>query len=184
MLKPLILVLEGVAIGVLGTLLIQDLTRPVAAPEQEVLLEVCEVDWNEPKDDYTAGCEFEPPDNFEEDLIAAAEEAGINPRVLALTVWRESDCNAAAVGSSGEIGLTQINPSVWRKTLTREGFGDLSDPSTNLRAGAWILARLKARSRTDIEAVRRYNGSGPKARRYAEAQRIVYLATWGDELEI
>ena len=119
-------------------------------------------------------CEFEPPPEFDGMIMRAAKTYGIDPRVLAVTVYRESDCNPAALGGAGEISLTQVNPSVWVETLQEAGViqraADLWDPQTNLNASAFILARLQRRAKTTWGIFYRYNGSGPQARRYADAQ--------------
>ena len=124
---------------------------------------------------FALACSRSAPEGFDELVRAAATEFGINPNVLAVTVYRESGCNAQALGSSGEISLAQVHPKVWTSTLVKEGIivraKDLWDPATNLRAGAYILSRLSTAAEGDtFEMFRRYNGSGPKARKYAREQ--------------
>jgi len=131
---------------------------------------------------YVQECTRTPPEGLDIMIHEVSTEFGISPRVIALTVWRESGCRASAIGSSGEIGLMQINPRVWTKTLKKEGFVDLRDPLTNLRAGTWIIAKLNTKRRTPQSVLRRYNGSGKMARRYAAEQMDKYLNVWGAPL--
>jgi hypothetical protein len=65
----------------------------------------------------------------------AANEAGIEPRLLAAMVWQESGFKPEAVSKSGAIGLAQLMPA------TAEGLGvDPHDPVENLDGGARYLA--------------------------------------------
>ena len=65
----------------------------------------------------------------------AADEAGLDPRLLAAMVWQESRFDPDAVSRSGAIGLSQLMPA------TAEGLGvDPHDPIQNLEGGARYLA--------------------------------------------
>ena len=113
-------------------------------------------------EDFAAHCDKAPPADFAVLVQEAAAEFKVDPRMLAVTVYRESDCDPAARGASGEIGLAQVHPRVWTKTLVDEGLiedaEDLWDPGTNLRASAFILARMSKAARGDVqESFRRYN---------------------------
>lgn len=128
--------------------------------------------------DFAHYCDRKAPKDFNRLVLEAATEFELDPWVLAVTVYRESDCRERAKGSSGEIGLAQVNPSVWAETLVAEGFisktADLYDPRTNLRSAAWILAKLKRQVAGDeLSLFRRYNGAGKKADRYATEQLAV-----------
>jgi hypothetical protein len=132
---------------------------------------------------FSEHCKIQPPENFDSLILQAAGEYDINPKALALTVYRESKCSQKAFGKVGEIGLTQIYPRVWLETLKKElGISskeDLWKPLTNLRAAAYILWRCNKRSRGDTqEAFRIYNGSGEGARRYARHQMRSYRRIW------
>ena len=134
---------------------------------------------------FSANCTSTPPKDFDVLVQAAAFEFGVDPRVLATTVYRESDCNARALGSSGEIGLAQIHPKVWAEALIEAGVirrtKDLWQPFTNLRASAYILARLSDDAGGNLRGTfRRYNGSGPKARKYAHEQVRAFASLWSE----
>ncbi len=125
-------------------------------------------------------CKFKPPENLTELVLESAQEFGLDPRILAVTVHRESGCDPWAYGAVGEIGLTQILPKYWVSDLKKQKIlnrsQELWDPRTNLRASAWILSTLLERGESKFEMFRRYNGRGPKARKYAQEQQ---QALWG-----
>lgn len=107
-----------------------------------------------------------------------AADYDIEPAMLATLATKESTCRPDAIGGAGEIGLTQVHPKVWTKNLTEKGLisapSDLLDPETNLRCSAYII-RGHLKTDGDVwKAFRRYNGSGPKARRYANDAHRIY----------
>lgn len=159
----------------------------VEAPEwnEDTAPEVSAAD--HPSEDFAQHCDKTPPDDFNRMVEDAAEETGINPRLLALTVYRESRCKADALGAVGEIGLGQVYPRIWKETLVEEGIidsvDDLYDPEVNLRAVGFILGESLRYAKGDpTDALRRYNGSGPAAERYAYEQTHLYRAMWGEHL--
>lgn len=123
---------------------------------------------------WVQGCTHPAPPGLGFMIEEEANHAGIDPAWLAVTVWRESGCNNAALGSSGEIGLTQINPKVWSAALGSSPDGwEMWNPESNLRYSAMILRRLRDSSASEREMFRKYNGAGPKARKYAAEQMAV-----------
>ena len=134
---------------------------------------------------YLEGCNegVVIPSGLDEALERAATEQGVDPRVLSTTIWRESGCRRDALGSSGEIGLTQVHPRVWTSTLIREGIikreSDLWRVGPNLQAGAFVLAYCQNRHGDLRTTFRCYNGSGPMAERYAASQIEAYRSAWG-----
>lgn len=65
----------------------------------------------------------------------AANEAGLDPRLLAAMVWQESGFTPDALSKSGAVGLAQLMPA------TAEGLGvDPHNPVENLDGGARYLA--------------------------------------------
>ena len=130
---------------------------------------------------YSAQCEHVPPVGLDDAIVAAAEEYDLDPWLVAVTVYRESRCDQYALGSVGEVGLAQINPSVWMGTLRREGIArrpqELYDVRANLRAAAYVLRRTHDAADGDLFGTfRRYNGRGPKARQYAREQLVAYTS--------
>jgi len=123
---------------------------------------------------WVQGCTHPYPEGLGYMIEDAAAEAGIEPAWLAATVWRESGCNASARGAAGEIGLTQIHPRVWAAKLGASPDGwEMWEPESNLRYSASILRRLRDSSSSEREMFRKYNGRGPKARKYAAKQMAV-----------
>lgn len=140
-----------------------------------------------PTEDFARHCDVDPPEGFSILIEDAAEAANINPRLIALTVYRESRCKADAVGAVGEIGLGQVYPAIWTRVLTDEGIiksvDDLYDPAVNLRATGFILSEALRYAKGDpADALRRYNGTGPAAERYAYEQSNLYRAMWGESV--
>jgi hypothetical protein len=138
-----------------------------------------------PHEDFTAGCGHAPPEDFNRLVAEAGEAQGVNPRLIALTVYRESKCDSLAVGAAGEIGLGQVYPAIWTNLLIERGVissvGDLYDPGVNLRATAFVLSEANRTAKGDpSDALRRYNGSGRRARAYAQEQSARYEALWGE----
>lgn len=126
--------------------------------------------------DFASKCKVTPPEELSEILREVAEEYKIDPRILAVTVYRESKCDQWALGGAGEIGLTQITPKIWTGKLKEAGIikrsQELWDTRNNLRASACILKNLHKQTEGNIFSMfRRYNGSGPKARKYASEQK-------------
>ncbi len=79
-------------------------------------------------------------------IEAVADEYGVDPALVAAVVWRESRFRAHVIGGVGELGLMQVTPVVgqeWASQHNQASFDpeQLLDPVTNLRAGAWYLAR-------------------------------------------
>ena len=137
--------------------------------------------------DYILHCERSAPENFDRLVDEAGREFGVNPRMIALTVYRESKCDSHAVGSDGEIGLGQVYPFIWARVLRDEGViesvDDLYDPAINLRATGFILSESLRYAKGDpVDAIRRYNGSGPRAERYAQRQSARYRDLWGEDV--
>ena len=133
--------------------------------------------------DYSSKCSYKAPEDFNQLIDFAGVEFGVNPKVLALTIWRESGCNVSARGGAGEIGLMQVNPRYWTKTLADIGITEYVSAKNNIRAGAYILSHY-AKTRDGIKVIEKYNGRGPLARAYAKAQADVYLSTWGYPLKV
>ena len=85
-----------------------------------------------------------------------------NPELLLALIAVESHYNVWCRGTAGEIGLCQIRPGFHGASAA-----DLIDPEANVRTAARIL-RQNIRAAGSIEGgLRRYNGTGEAAERYA-----------------
>lgn len=180
MLLPRVLAATFAATMLATALVLGHEDAPVPSPD----LGECEAPPATPS--YAVRCVHAPPEGFDALVAGAASEYGVDPRVLATTVYRESGCDPDATGASGDAGLGQVVPSVWVRTLRDAGIlrdaRDLYDPATNLRATAFILARAHRASGGDLHGTfRRYNGGGKAARAYADAQVAAYHDAWADD---
>lgn len=90
-----------------------------------------------------------------------AVDYGISPRILAGLVFVESSCNPNAISGRKSVGLTQVNPLIWKASLD-----DLKNPEHNLRIGASILASYTHKFGLK-EGLHHYNGLGDKSDFYS-----------------
>lgn len=104
------------------------------------------------------------PPQFQQLVIDAARRHRLDPRLLAAVIQVESEWDAAALGSYGELGLMQILPSTgaFLAKLAHLDKYDLTDPATNLHLGAGYLAGLLQEYGVIAQALAVYNG-GPRA---------------------
>jgi soluble lytic murein transglycosylase-like protein len=90
-----------------------------------------------------------------DEIHAAAERAGVDPRLLAALVRAESGFRPDARSHAGAIGLAQLMPA------TARGLGvDPHDPGQNLAGGARFLREMLDRFGTPELALAAYN-AGP-----------------------
>lgn len=88
-------------------------------------------------------------------IRAAAKRYGVDPLLVKAVVWQESRFNPAARGTSGELGLMQIQEIAaqeWADTERHRAFlhEHCLDPGTNTLAATFYLGKLLKRyARTD-----------------------------------
>ncbi|MDA8171385.1 MAG: lytic transglycosylase domain-containing protein [Nitrospiraceae bacterium] len=109
---------------------------------------------------------------------AAGAEYDISPRLLWSIAKVESDFTPQAVNwnqnGTYDYGLMQIN-SGWAQRLGMGVWRSLGDPCTNIKTGAWILAKCVQRYGYTWEAVGCYNASNNEKReRYARRIYAVF----------
>jgi C-terminal domain on Strawberry notch homologue/P-loop containing NTP hydrolase pore-1/Transglycosylase SLT domain len=92
------------------------------------------------------------------------------PALLKMLAGKESSFNPTAVGGTNSNGSTDYGLMQHNSRYIKErGITDWSDPEQSVAAAAKLLRQNLAASNGDMrEAVRRYNGSGPAAERYAD----------------
>ena len=88
--------------------------------------------------------------NHDAAILAAASRYGVDPALVKAVVWRESRFDAHARGTSGEIGLMQVNKLAaeeWAAAERLPAFRhpQLFDSRKNTLAGAWYLKKLLKR---------------------------------------
>ncbi|MCP3168037.1 lytic transglycosylase domain-containing protein [Myxococcus qinghaiensis] len=101
-------------------------------------------------------------------IESAAAKTGVPAEMLAAQIWQESRGNLDAVSTNGGNGLTdtglmQVNPNTFKELQSKhpELQGkDLSDPATNILAGACYMKDMKEQFGSWDLALRAYN-SGP-----------------------
>ncbi|WP_223643488.1 lytic transglycosylase domain-containing protein [Corallococcus sp. EGB] len=111
-----------------------------------------------------------PPglEKFRGAIESASAKTGMPAEMLAAQIWQESRGNLDAVTTNGGNGLTdtglmQVNPNTFQELQAKhpELQGkNLSDPETNILAGAYYMKDMKAQFGSDELALRAYN-SGP-----------------------
>jgi soluble lytic murein transglycosylase len=87
---------------------------------------------------------------FESEIAKAAARHRIDPLLVKAVIWQESRFDRNAKGKAGEIGLMQImelTGEEWAEAERIRGFTPdyLWDPSQNIQAGAWYLAKCMRR---------------------------------------
>jgi soluble lytic murein transglycosylase-like protein len=116
-------------------------------------------------------------------ITEAGRMHGVDPRLIAAVVRRESAWNPLAVSRAGARGLMQLMPA----TASMFGVSDLFDPRQNIFAGTRYLRSLLDRFDGDVSlalaaynagpgAVAKYNGVPPyrETKAYVAAVRKSY----------
>jgi soluble lytic murein transglycosylase len=113
---------------------------------------------------------------FDNLIIENGSRFHVDPRLISALIWRESRFDPNCVGTHQEVGLMQITETAareWADTYDISQFtrNDLFNPSTNIQAGTWYLARAIRRwsDRSDPLpfALAEYNAGRSNAQRWA-----------------
>jgi soluble lytic murein transglycosylase len=114
------------------------------------------------------------PVHFEEVVVASCEDEGIDPNLYFSLIRQESLFEVDAVSWVGARGLSQIMPGTGRWIADRLGAkrfrtGELLDPETNVRFGAYYLSlQLEDFAGDVFRALAAYNGGPENAARWWE----------------
>tara|TARA_A100001011_G_C14289339_1_gene835366 strand:+ start:188 stop:598 length:411 start_codon:yes stop_codon:yes gene_type:complete len=124
-------------------------------------------------------CEVPPPPQFEVTVELAEKKYGIDDKLIKVIANRESRCRQDVTGAAGEIGIMQINPSVWRDepynwdrlhTGTGLSWGDVYTVEGNIMMGTWILKNAIDTMNGDLrKGIALYNGYSEAGLAYADA---------------
>lgn len=107
----------------------------------------------------------------------AAARYQVPPHLIASLIWQETRFNASRRGKAGEIGLMQIMPrsaGEWARAEALPGISpsSLFDPTTNVLAGTWYLARAIRRWSAQADpvpyALAEYNAGRSNALRWEQ----------------
>lgn len=117
--------------------------EPVEADEPfEVILLSCEVIYEETAE-ITPVYDTPLEPELQSYIIRLCEQYQIPPELVLAVIEKESGCDAAATGDSGNSqGLMQIQPRWHKERMTRLACTDLYDPRQNVTVGVDILAEL------------------------------------------
>lgn len=97
-------------------------------------------------------------------IVDESANHGLPPALVLAIIALESDFVPTARSSAGATGLMQVMP-FWPDELKYRFGKDLTDETTNLRYGTWILRSALEGSGGDLRrALLRYNGCTPAAR--------------------
>lgn len=124
-----------------------DELRPTSAP---IVLESIEAVAPAPSDEQKRTVaqatlfaqEFKISTSLARNIVAAAKEAGVEPRTAIGLVQAESSFRPAAKSPVGAIGLTQLMPATARWLEPGISTQELKNPETNLRIGFKYLKDL------------------------------------------
>jgi soluble lytic murein transglycosylase len=109
------------------------------------------------------------PIHWQDALLEAAADTGLDPWLIAAVARQESVFNAHARSPRGAVGVMQLLPSTAADHARALRIGvspNLHDPALNLRLGASELARLVARFEALEPAVAAYNAGETRVRRW------------------
>lgn len=109
----------------------------------------------------------ETREHIANEIVTQAKVSGIPYQIITAIMCVESCYVSTAVGSEGAIGLMQIYTMVCNgEKLNKEL---LYSVKYNIAAGICLLLEKLSTANGDIvEAIKRYNGSGPKAEKYRD----------------
>ncbi len=97
-------------------------------------------------------------------IIRLCEQYGIPPELVLAVIEKESGCNAAATGDSGNShGLMQIQLRHHQERMARLECSDLYDPWQNVTVGIDFLAELLSQYQTAEMALMVYNAGATGA---------------------
>lgn len=115
------------------------------------------------------------PNKYSGELNAAADEFGLERRLVRSVVWAESKFDRKAVSDKGAVGLMQLMP----QTLTscaaalRIKDPDGFDPQTNLRCGCYYLSLLLEKFDGDESAaLMAYNAGEANAKKFLDGDEV------------
>lgn len=115
----------------------------------------------------------------------ASAKHGVPVAVLKAIAAKESRFNPGAIGvnenGTTDHGIMQHNSRFMRERGLNER--NWRDPAANINAGAAFLSDLRKRTGNWRDAIRAYNGSGPRADAYRDSVYPVALANAGGALD-
>jgi soluble lytic murein transglycosylase len=89
------------------------------------------------------------PQQYTEEVVAAAEEFGVEPSLIYAVIYTESSFQPQVTSPAGAKGLMQLTDSTLAWALNRSGeegkhsVEDLYDPAINIHYGVYVLTLLR-----------------------------------------
>lgn len=105
------------------------------------------------------------PIRFDQELLAAAREDGLDPALVAALILQESSYDPGALSRAGARGLMQVMPATGRTIARAKGVrfkrAALHDPATSLDFGTHYLRQMSERYAGAVEKVLAAYNAGP-----------------------
>ncbi|MGC4061942.1 MAG: transglycosylase SLT domain-containing protein [Aquabacterium sp.] len=126
------------------------------------------------------------PTPYKQDVLAAAQEVGLDPAYMYGLIRQESRFIVAAKSNVGAAGLMQVMPATAAWTARKLGIGyqadQITERNTNLRIGAGYLKLvLDDFQGTQALAAAAYNAGPARSRRWREGGRLD-AAAWVENI--
>ncbi len=105
------------------------------------------------------------PIRFDQELVAAAREDGLDPALVAALILQESSYDPGALSRAGARGLMQVMPATGRTIARAKGVrfkrAALNDPVTSIDFGTHYLRQMSERYAGAVEKVLAAYNAGP-----------------------
>ena len=105
------------------------------------------------------------PIRYDQQLLAAAREDGLDPALVAALILQESSYDPGALSGAGARGLMQVMPATGRTIARAKGVrfkrAALHDPATSLDFGTHYLRQMSERYAGAVEKVLAAYNAGP-----------------------
>jgi len=105
------------------------------------------------------------PIKYEQELVAAAHDDGLDPALVAALILQESSFDPSALSRAGARGLMQVMPTTGRRIARAKGVryrrAALHDPKTSLDFGTHYLRQMSERYAGAVERVLAAYNAGP-----------------------
>jgi soluble lytic murein transglycosylase len=105
------------------------------------------------------------PIAYQQELLTAAREDGLDPALVAALILQESSYDADALSRAGARGLMQVMPATGRRIARAKGLrfkrAALNDPVTSIDFGTHYLRQMSERYAGAVEKVLAAYNAGP-----------------------
>ncbi|MDR3322029.1 MAG: lytic transglycosylase domain-containing protein [Synergistaceae bacterium] len=138
-----------------------------------------------PAGDYASAAllRYNFPRAFEQDVLAASRQTGVDPAIIWGVMRQESLYEPDVTSSAGAYGLMQLMPATARGEEKKMNISQDSykQPPNNILIGANHLAGLFARFKDAPRSLSAYNAGGAPVMRWS-SEPIVDMAEWVEDI--